>query len=159
MSPYLNASEVAVVLPAGASIGTNTTPLTLGEVGTVIAQVSAEVDGFLAAAGVAVPINASLATGAYAQVQRITMQGAAAQVLDVLFPNVGGGKTTLASEYRDAYEKALKMIADKKLALPGAALDTGETGRALPRSFSTSESSATAAAFAASPLVPMAWEP
>jgi hypothetical protein len=158
VSPYLSASELAVILPQGASIGASTSPLTLGEVGTINAQVAAEVDGYLAAAGMIVPISTT-ATSAYAQVQRIVMQGAAAQVLDILFPNLGGGDTTLASDYRNAYEKALKMIADKKLALPGASQDTSEAGRSLPRSFQTTNPGADAALTAASPLISINWAP
>lgn len=155
---YLSASEIAVILPAGASIGTNTIPLALGEVGSIIGQVSAEVDGYLAAAGISVPISTS-ATQAYPQVQRIVTYGVAAQILSTLFPNTGGGRTTTASEYKDSYEKALKMIADKKLILVGASPDTGEAGRALPRSYSTSNSGDEAAEFSASPMIPMDWQP
>jgi len=156
--PYLAATELTVILPQGASVGATTIPLNYGEVATIIAQFSAEVDGYLSAAGYSIPISIT-ATQAYAQVQGIVTAGAAARVLDILMPNAGGGTTTLASEYRDAYEKALKAIADRKMSLPGAGQDTGETGRALPRSFSTSEPTADAAAEAASPLVTMLWEP
>lgn len=161
MSPYLGASDLSLQLPAGVSIGTNTDPLTIGEIGSIIAEVSGEVEGYLSAAGYPVPIVSTVASVAFAQVQRIVRQGAAWSVLGVIFPNMGGpsDKTSLASDYRDAYRAALKMIQDGKFALIGVAADSGETGRALPRSFTTSNPGADAAALAASPLVPMLWEP
>lgn len=156
---YLSATELAVILPPGASVGASTMPINLGETATIIAQVGAEVDGYLSAAGFGIPISTT-ATTAYAQIQRIVTQGAAAQVLNSILSNMGGqSKTTLASEYADSYRNALKMIADKKLALPGVSPDTGETGRALPRSFQTSNPGADAAGYAASPLIQMIWEP
>lgn len=155
--PYLAATELTARLPGGVTITGSTTPLTLGEVGAIIAEKSSEFDGYAAGAGFALPI----ATGAsaYPMIQAIVYQGAAAQVLDTLFPNVGGGKTTTADQYRKAWSDAIKLLTDRKLVLPGVGLDSGETGRALPRSFATTDPSADEAAFAASPMVSMAWTP
>lgn len=36
---YIGAEELTLILPAGVSIGTNTSPFTLGEVGSVITEI------------------------------------------------------------------------------------------------------------------------
>lgn len=157
--PYIGATELSLILPAHVSIGTNTDPLTLGEVGSIIAEVSGRLDGVAAAAGYSVPI-ASTATVAYAAVQGVVKDGVAARILSILFPNMGpGSKAGLSTDYRAAYDDAIKAIRAGEFTLVGAGRDTGETSRALPRSYGTSNSSDDAAQFAASPHVPMAWQP
>lgn len=144
--PYLVASELTTVLPAGVSIGTNTAPLTLGEVGSIIAEISAELDGAAAGAGYTVPVS-SVATQAYTQMQSWTKQGAGARVLNIIFPNVSGGpgsRTTLAAEYAAAYRDALKALRRGEMPLVGADHDAGEGARELARSYATSETTATA---------------
>lgn len=157
---YLSATELSLLLPQGVSIGTNTDPLTLGEVASVIFEVSAELDGTLAQAGYDVPI-ASTATGAYAQLQRWTRHGAAYEVMRILVPNMGspGASSTLAEEYRQAYENALKMIRDGQISLVGVGFSSGETGRTLPRSFSTTNTGADAIERGATSQFPRTWEP
>jgi len=141
---YLAASELALLLPAGPSLGASTMPLTLGETGSVIAEISAELDGAAAKAGYAVPIS-STATSAFAQLQHWCRLGAGAQVLGIIYPNLGGpgGQLTLASTYRAAYEQALKMLRKGEVVLVGAGTDTSGEGRELPRSYSTSNPVAT----------------
>lgn len=141
---YLAATELSLLLPAGPSIGASTMPLTLGETGSVIAEISAELNGAAAKAGYAVPIS-STATAAWAQMQHWTRMGAGAQVLGIIFPNLGGpgGQTTLAKTYREAYDAALKMLRKGEVVLVGAAEDATGQGRELPRSYSTSNPAAT----------------
>ena len=144
MSTYISATDVTVTLPAPATVGTNTVPLTLAEVATWCDEVGAEIDGAAAAAGYAVPISPS-STGAYAQVRRLAKTGVAAQILGVLAPNVpaAGGKMSLASEYRQAYETALERLREGKLPLVGATSESGDGARELPRSFESSNVGAT----------------
>jgi len=141
---YLAATELTLLLPAGPSIGASTMPLTLGETGSIIAEISAELDGAAAKAGYAVPVS-STATSAYAQLQHWTRLGAAAQVLGIIYPNLGGpgGQVTLAKTYQDAYQAALTMLRKGEVSLVGAAGDTSGAGRELPRSYSTSNPAAT----------------
>lgn len=134
MSYYLGATELTVVLPAGVSIGTNTSPLTLDEVGSMIFEVESEIDGFAAAAGYAVPI-ATGATYGFAAMKQAIKQGAAAAVLNVLFPTMGGpgDKTSSAATYRQAYQDFKKALAAGTLTLVGAAAaGDGAGGRVLP---------------------------
>lgn len=153
---YAGATELTLILPAGVSIGTNTVPINLGEVATMLAEVSAAFDVVAAGKGYDVPI-ATGATIAYAAVQQAIKQGAGARILTTLFPNMGGpgGKTTLAGEYKAAYDAFLKGLKDGSVALPGAGM-TSTAGRALPRSRSTSGEPT---GFSASPFFPMDWQP
>src|SRR4051812_12580186 len=100
---YFGATELSLVLPAGVSIGTNTVPITLNEVATMIAEVSADLDVTAAGKGYAVPIS-TVATIAYMAVQQAAKQGVAARILQTLFPNMGekSGGNNLASEYAAA---------------------------------------------------------
>lgn len=141
---YLAASELTGQLPAGPSIGASTMPLRLDETATIIAEIAAELNGAAAKAGYAVPIS-STATAAFAQMQLWTRYGAGAQVLSIFFPNLGGpgGQTTLAKTYREAYDAALKMLRKGEVVLIGASEDTSGAGRELPRSYSTSNPTAT----------------
>lgn len=141
MGDYIGtAAEISLVLPANVSIGTNTAPLTLGEVASMIVEVEAELNGAAAAAGYAVPISTA-ASYAYALMQRHTKNGVAAQALSVIFPNMGGpgAKSTSASEYRKAYEDFVKTLRQGKIALVGAGADSSGGARELPRSFEVSE--------------------
>lgn len=148
---YIDAS--ALRLPNGITLAASSRPLTLTQVGSIIFQVSAELDGAAAAAGYAVPIAPPASggpTGAYAQMQQYAQAGAGWLVLRDVFPNVSGtaDRTSLASEYRDAYRSALKMIRDGTTPLVGAAVDTGSGGRQLPRGRGN-----------ASPAISMCWTP
>lgn len=142
--PYLAATELTLLLPAGPSIGASTKPLTLGETGSIIAEISAELDGAAAKSGYAVPIPSSVEQ-AWGQMQHWTRMGAGAQVLGIIFPNLGGpgGQATLAKTYREAYDAALKMLRKGEVVLVGAPEDTTGEGRELPRSYSTSNPMAT----------------
>lgn len=142
---YIGASELSLILPANVSIGTNTQPLTLGEVASVIVEVSAELDSAAAAAGYAVPVSTA-ATSAYAQMQRWCKQGAGAAVLGIIFPNLGGpgARSSLADDYRTAYRDALKALRKGEMPLIGASPGAAGEGRELPRSYSTSNPTATA---------------
>jgi len=141
---YLQASELTLLLPAGPSIGANTAPLTLGETGSIIAEISAELDGAAAKAGYVVPVS-SAATSAFAQMQHWCRLGAGAQVLGIIYPNLGGpgGQVTLASSYQAAYQAALAMLRKGDVLLVGAPEDTTGAGREFPRSYSTSNPTAT----------------
>lgn len=154
---YLAASELINVLPANISIGTDTTPLTYGEVGSIIGGISAEIDAHAAAAGYSVPITDS-ATTALALVQQIAKDGAGARVLRILFFGTGAAPLTTAEEWEEAYKAALKAMDDGDLVLPGAPEDTTETTRLLARSFST-ESSADSLETGASAYISRVWEP
>jgi hypothetical protein len=153
---YVGATELSLILPAGVSIGTNTNPITLGEVATMLAEVSAGIDVAAAGKGYDVPI-ATGATIAYAAIQQAVKQGAGARILTTLFPNMGGpgGKTTIADEYKAAYDAFIKGLKDGSVALPGASMSS-TTGRALPRSRSTSGEPT---GYSASPFFPITWEP
>ena len=158
--PYLVASTFAAILPGNAgTITASSTPLTLSEVATIIERISVEIDGAAAVGGYAVPINASLATAAYSQVQNITEEGAAWKTLRTIFPDQGGpqDKSSLAAEYRDAYLMHLDQLRKGELLLVGAGELTDDTSVVLPRSFSTSQGNAGTAG--ASALVPILWEP
>jgi hypothetical protein len=131
---YLGATELR--LPNGIGpFGASTRPLTLGAVGSIVFQISAELDAAAAAAGYGVPVSTT-ATGAYAQMQQAAQAGAAWLVLRDVFPNVSGtaDRASIASEYRDAYRGFLKMLREGTVPLVGASLDTGTAGRQLPRS-------------------------
>ncbi|HEY8723448.1 MAG TPA: hypothetical protein VIL92_06265 [Gaiellaceae bacterium] len=153
---YVGATELTLILPAGVSIGTNTSPINLGEVATMLAEVSARIDVTAAGKGYDVPISTT-ATIAYAAVQEAVKQGAGARILNTLFPNMGGpgGKTTLAGEYKAAYDAFLKGVKDGSVALPGATR-TSTGGRQLPRSRS---SAGEPTGYSASPFFPIDWQP
>lgn len=131
---YLAASELAITMPGGVTIGASTLPLNLAEVGSMIFEVESEIDGFAAAAGYAVPI-ATGATYGFAAVKQAIRQGAGAAVLNVLFPTMGGpgDKTSLAATYRQAYQDFKKALAAGNLSLVGASQAGDGSGRILPR--------------------------
>jgi hypothetical protein len=141
---YLTATELIVLLPAGPSIGASTRPVNVGETGSVIAEIEAELDGAAAKAGYAVPISTS-ATVAFAQMQHWARMGAGAAVLDIIFPSISGpgGGVTVADHYRQAYQDALRALRRGETVLIGAAEDPSGAGRELPRSYSTSHPGAT----------------
>jgi hypothetical protein len=155
---YIGATELTLILPAGVSIGTNTVPINIGEVASMIAEISSDFDTIAAGKGYDVPI-ATGATIAYAAVQQAVKQGAGARILSTLFPNMGGpgDKTTLAGTYQAAYDAFKKGLKDGSVALPGAGM-TSTSGRALPRSRSTTDLPVPTG-MTASPFVPMDWFP
>lgn len=111
----------------------------------VIAGISAELDAAAAHGGYTVPITAS-SPNAYELLQQYTVYGAGWRVLSVAMPNMGGAKDVLAlsTQYHDAYDAALAGLKDGSIILSDAPQDTtGAGGRILPRSYSTSNSSAT----------------
>lgn len=136
---YAGATEITPMLPAGVSIGTNTAPWTVAAVGSLICEISAEIDSAVAGAGYGVPVS-STATVAYARLQYLCKQGVCWQVLKPIFPDMGGpgDKVTLAGEYRKAYQDGLAAIRAGQEALIGASSNTSDAGRVLPRSKSSS---------------------
>lgn len=150
---YIGATEATLVLPAAVSIGTNTTPLTLGEVASAIQRHGARVNVAAAKAGYAVPISPS-ALDAYSMVQDAVIQGVAGWVMGIYGPNVPAGPgSTLAGQYTKAYEDFLAQLRNGEILLPDVGRDT--EGRQLPRSFETTHVAEAASVGGASPLVSM----
>lgn len=138
---YVGATaDLTPMLPANVSIGTNTSPWTVAGVGSLIGEVSAEIDTAVAAAGYGLPI-ATTATTAYARLQNLCKMGVCWQVLKSIFPDMGGpgDKVSLAADYRTAYVDGLDAIRAGSEPLIGAGLDASESVRLLPRSRSTSD--------------------
>ena len=161
--PYLAATELTEILPRGVTVGASTLTLTLGEVASMIVEVGETVDGYLAAQGHTVPVTPSII--GYPAVQGIVKNGVAAEVLNVLLPNVGGpGGRSPADRYEKAYMDALAAIKSGDMVIVGLGDDPGETGRALPRSFTTSHqvndvSGPDGYQTGASALVSINWQP
>lgn len=155
---YIGATEVSLMLPAHVSIGTNTDPVTLGEVASIIVEIGGTLDMYAAGRGYQVPIPTA-ATVAYAAVQRIVKDGVGWKVLGVIFPNMGGpgDSSSIVGDYRKAYTDAIAALKDGSLILSGAPLDTGQTGRVRMRSYPLAFGAD--ATLAASPMIPLAWEP
>lgn len=136
---YFGATEL--ILPAHVSVGTNTRPINLNAVATIIWEVSAELDAAAAAAGYAVPLVSPAsggATQAFGQIVGYAKKGVAARVLANFFPNLpgkGSGSSSV-TDYRQDYKDALDAIRKGDLPLVGAARSSGEEGRELPRSYS-----------------------
>lgn len=143
--PYLNATEL--ILPAHATITGSSVP-NLAGVASMIAEVESELNAAAAAAGYQVPLVSPASGGAsiaYDQVVGLTKKGVTARVLSIVFPNLPGGpgtRTSLGDAYRKEYQDALDQIRAGKLPLVGAGVDSGDQGRQLPRSYSTSNSGA-----------------
>lgn len=154
---YFGATELTLIMPPGVTIGTNTIPITLNEVATMIAEVSADLDTVAAGRGYAVPVSPTAATIAYLAMQQAAKQGVGARILQTLFPNMGGpgGKSTLADEYAAAYKAFKDGIRKGELVLPGAPM-AATGGRVLPRSRSTSGEPT---GMSASPAFPWEWSP
>lgn len=143
---YLGATEL--IFPAHVSIGTNTSPMNLGGVGSIIYEVCAELDGAAAQAGYAVPVAPPASGGptiGYGQMVGIAKKGVEARVLNFVFPNVPGASkgSSIAADYRKDYQDALAAIRKGDLPIVGASNSTGGEGRQLPRSYSTTNSLAT----------------
>jgi hypothetical protein len=133
---YVSATDIT--LPAGVRVSTNSSPLTLGQVGSICYEVSAELDAAAAAAGYNVPVLSPASagpTGAYAQLVGYAKSGVGCKVLRLYFPNVTGtqDRSSLASDYCKEYRDALAGIRDGSLPLVGAGSSPGETGRLLPK--------------------------
>lgn len=137
MAYYTQTGDLQAAMPAGFTITASSVPQNLADVASTIFRYEGEVDGFVAAAGYAVPVSTA-ATYAYATLQQAVTNGAAAWVLGILYPTMGGpsDKTSLAATYRQAYLDFQKAISSGKLALVGAAPsgDTEGSGRVLPQS-------------------------
>lgn len=156
--PYLAATELTLRLPANVSIGTDTTPISIGEVGSIIGEVGARFDAVAAKSGYAIPVSST--ASAWPMVQQIIRDGAGARVLRILFWGPGSPPLTTAEEWEKAYEDALKAILEGELVLPGVPEEGGESIRLLPRSFSTtSVGIAGDLERGASVYVPRTWEP
>lgn len=140
---YLSATDWVQSLPGIPTITGTSIPLNMSEVATVIARTSAEIDSAAAQAGYTVPIASCLGLS---EIEQICEYGAGWKVLRTFFPNVGGpgGSISLASEYRTAYRDAIRALRTGEMPIIGAAKDTSEVGRNLPRSFATSDPIATA---------------
>lgn len=136
--PYVSATDLVGLLPGMPTITASSTPLTMGEVGSITARISAELDGAAAAAGYAVPVSTT-ATTAYLQMEDANVLGAGWRVLGRIYPNLGGpsDKMKLATEYRDAYRDFLKALRAGTAILVGAGEETGTGARELPRYTST----------------------
>lgn len=145
---YIGATDLTLVLPANVSIGTNTLPLTLGEVGSIIHEYEAELNAAAAHAGYTVPIACS-ASLSFELMQLNTKRGAAAHLLDILFPSP---PLAVAETYRDAYEAFLKALRDGDMTLPDVD-SPGTEGRALPRSFEVTQR------VCPTPMVGARWDP
>lgn len=145
-------------LPAGVTITATSLPIALGDLASYVSEISAELDGIAAAKGYQVPIP-TVATTAFVQMQLATKNGAGAWVMQTLFPNLGGpaDKTSLAGEYRDAYQTFRDALRRGELTLVGAPIDAGTTGRVLPRSHSVSQPDA--ADSGATGMVRIDWVP
>lgn len=131
---YLGATELD--LPAGASLGPSSAPLTINAVGSLISEVEGAVHGYLAAAGYVVPVSTA-ATYAWAQIRGAVRNGVMGQVLNTFFPNQGSPAdkaTTLASSYAAAYQAFITAIKNGDVLLVGASKEGEADGRALPRS-------------------------
>lgn len=140
---YIGATELTTILPPAIQITGSSIPLTLDEVGTVCAEVSAELNAAAAQAGYEVPV--STAVDAYAQMARYAKIGVGAVVIGIYAPNVpaaSGGRTTLAETYAARFEKILERIRKGELVLVGAGSSSGGDARELPRSFETSNPAA-----------------
>lgn len=155
--PYLSATELSLRLPANVSIGTNTSPLTLGEVGSIIAEVGAHFDSVVARAGYSVPVDSG--ASAYPYVQQIIRDGAGARVLRILFwGNQGSAPMTTAEEWEQAYKDALAAITDGDIVLIGVGENASDDFVLLPRSYGA-DTTIEALERGASAYVPRTWEP
>lgn len=159
MAGYISATEMNPFLPGGVTITGSSSPIAIGDVASYIGEISAELDGIAAAKGYQVPLSPTTATTAYAQMQLAAKNGVGAWIMQTLFPNLGGpaDKTSLAAEYRQAYKDFRDALRTGELTLVGAAADRGSSGRALPRSFSSSHPVADNSG--ASSMVPINWQP
>ncbi len=134
-------------------MSTNSSPLTIGQVGSICYEISAELDAAVAGAGYDSPILSPASGGpttAYAQMVGYTRSGVGCKVLRQMFPNVSGtqDRASLAGDYCREYQAALKGIRDGTIPLVGAGSSAGQTGRVLPRGRGN-----------ASPIIRTCWEP
>lgn len=146
MTPYIGATELSGLLPkAVPTLTGSSTPLTMGEVATIIDRIGDELDSAAAQAGYLVPV-ATTATQAYAQMALYTSWGAACRVIQLVFPGGRGAaaEMPLAQDYCSDYRAVIDRLMQRDLNLVGAPADTSENNRVLPRSYSTSYSTATA---------------
>jgi hypothetical protein len=142
--PYLNATEWLQQLPQVATVTASSTPLNIGEVATIIARISGEIDGAVAKAGYALPVSTTATIG-YGYLQAVAEYGAGWKVLRHFMPNSGGpgDRSNLATEYKEAYQAALYSIRTGEQLIVGAGWDESGSLHELPRSYSTSHPAAT----------------
>jgi hypothetical protein len=132
---YTDASALAAFLPAnqGLPILTASSFPNLNGAATIIAMVSAELDGAALAAGYSVPIP-STASAARLQMSQYTLEGAAARALRTLLPHLApNDQVNYASILDTQYRQALDHIRQGHTLLVDAPRDTGAE-RPLPRS-------------------------
>lgn len=131
---YWAATDLVHYLPQaviGEDVITATSnPINYDEFQVLIDLVSGEFDNAAAQSGYAVPI-ASSATPAFEYARLVVKHGSFKEVFSSIYV---GDDNTLATNYREAYERAIQDLRDGKLTLSGAALDEGESSRLLPRS-------------------------
>jgi hypothetical protein len=142
---YLSATDwLTELVPPLPTVTGSSTPLTVGEVGTVIARSAAR--STRPPRRLATQSRSPPPPPATSRSKRSPSTAPAGKYLERSFPNQGGpgGNVGLASEYRDAYMSALAALRKGEMPILGAALDTSGQGRELPRSYSTSNPSATA---------------
>lgn len=144
---YLGATDIP--FPAHVVLTGSSNP-TLDQVASMIAEVAGEIDAAAAAAGYIVPVIPAASGGAtegYAFVVGLAKKGITGRVLSIMFPNLPvagtGNRATLGADYLKQYEDALALIRTGGQPIPGAAIDSSETNRLLPRSYSESNSDAT----------------
>lgn len=134
---YVAATELTSVLPIAVTIHATSTPLSYGDVASICAEVSAELDAAAAAAGYSVPVATTVS--GYAQMVGYTKTGAAARVLAVYAPNLPGGERDgIAGRYQTRFDKVLDRIAKGQIVIVGAGSDPDGGSRELGRSFETS---------------------
>jgi hypothetical protein len=95
---YLGASEL--LLPAHVNITGTSVPVNIAAVGTIISEVSDEIDGAAAAAGYAVSIAPPASGGptiGYGQMVSLAKKGVTYRVLSLVFPNLPG-KTSMVDD-------------------------------------------------------------
>lgn len=114
MADYCTLDDVSPLISAIGELG-DETQLTQAGAGTLITQVSAEIDGHLRARGYVIPVTD---TEALATLRATGMSGSAARILRSLFPSATGvsGDAGAAAAHEKAYERGLDLIDDGGLA-------------------------------------------
>lgn len=108
MADYCTLDDVSPLISAIGELG-DETQLTQAGAGTLITQVSAEIDGYLRARGYVIPVtdNEALAT-----LRATCMSGSAARILRSLFPATTGvsGDAGAAASHEKTYQAGLDLI-------------------------------------------------
>lgn len=132
---YWAAQDAALLfpqaIPGQVLISATSNPVNLSVLQTIISLKSVEFDAAAAKAGYLTPI-ASTATQAWAAAQAVTIDGIRADALEQIY-STQNTPPTYVDRYRKAYDAALKAIKEAERPLTGAAADTSQNGRILPR--------------------------